>query len=112
MNSAYPFDHHIQRLSSGPIVEPRVPQSLLGSHPALPKKPIENQLPKTRPNLDITSNVGSLPKPSPLQVGLQVSCGVRSQTTAEGDLREHRSAIGSDFPPWRNRRSARSWKGI
>src|SRR6266852_7505779 len=42
--------------------------------------------------------VGSLPKPSPLQVGLQVSCGLRSQTTAEGDLREHTSAIGSDFP--------------
>src|SRR5579872_4838624 len=44
------------------------------------------------------SNVGSVSKPSPLQVGLQVSRGIRSQTAPESDLREDTPAIGSNFP--------------
>src|SRR5215831_409205 len=44
------------------------------------------------------SNVRRLSKPSPLQVGLQVPCRIRAQTTAEGDLREHPPATGAGFP--------------
>src|SRR5208282_1350399 len=39
-----------------------------------------------------------LSKPSPLQVGLQVPCCVRSQTATESDLREYPPSTGTDFP--------------
>src|SRR5580700_6581119 len=35
---------------------------------------------------------------SPLQVGLQVPCCVRSQTATESDLREYPPSTGTDFP--------------
>src|ERR1700685_3041188 len=44
------------------------------------------------------SNVRRLSKPSPLQVGLQVPCCVRSQTATESDLREYPPSTGTDFP--------------
>src|SRR3954468_14093379 len=44
------------------------------------------------------SNVGSLSEPIPLQVGLQVSCGVRAQAAPQGNIRANASAIGSNIP--------------
>jgi len=41
--------------------------------------------------------VGSLPKPIPLQVGLQVLCRIRAQAAARGDLRPNAGQLGPIF---------------
>ena len=55
----------------------------------------------------------SIPKPIPLEVGLQVPRDLRAEAAPEGAVRRTAAAVEGDLPrTWPGKRSARFWKAI